>query len=77
MILISFSRDYVERRVEEVLRNCRNGLTFEELRNILEVEGIYIDGVELRGIVARMVRKGVVCKEISSSRRKLLLKLCG
>lgn len=73
---MSFSRKDVEKLVKQILSTTSEGLTFEEIRNYLELKGVYIDGLELRKIVADMIRSNTLCKEVSSNRKKLLLKLC-
>ena len=63
--------------VKSVLAEKRDFITFDDLRSIIEdVKNIYIDGVKLRKVVADMVREGIICKEPSAERRKLLFKLC-
>ncbi|MCC6015809.1 MAG: hypothetical protein LM582_02050 [Desulfurococcaceae archaeon] len=73
---MSFSENYVENKVVEVVRGAEKGLTFEELREYLESQGIYLNSVELRKVVASLIKRGTLCKYPSFERRKLLLKLC-
>lgn len=61
-------------RIVELIRN-RGALSFDELRAGLEEQGVYIDGKVLRGVVADLLREGILYKEPSASRRKMLLKL--
>lgn len=61
----------------EIIARKPEGITFDALRDELESEeGIYIDGVKLRKIVAEMIREGIVCKEPSSELKKMLMKIC-
>ncbi|MEM1644799.1 MAG: hypothetical protein QXL96_02830 [Ignisphaera sp.] len=73
---MSFSREDVEKLIKQILSIAFKGLTFEEIRNHLELKGIYIDGFELRKIIADMVRNNILCKEVLLDRRKFLFKLC-
>jgi len=73
---LSFSKEYVVSKIKEILSETREGLRFEEVRDRLESTGIYVDGYILRKIVAEMVREKVICKEVSPTKRKLLLRLC-
>lgn len=60
----------------KILVDHRDGLTFEELRDHLEVNGYYIDGLILRKIVARLILNNTICKVPSKEKKKLLLILC-
>ncbi|MEM1525931.1 MAG: hypothetical protein QW775_05940 [Ignisphaera sp.] len=73
---MGFSRKDVEILVKQTLSTASKGLTFEEIRSYLELKRVYVDGLELRKIIADMVRDNVLCKEVSPNRRKLLIKLC-
>ncbi len=64
----------LEKLVLEVVGG--RALSFDELRDELEAQGIYIDGRVLRKVVAELVRRGVLCKTPSAERRKLLLHIC-
>lgn len=74
---MGFSRKDVEILVKQALSTASKGLTFEEIRSYLELKGVYVNGLELRKIIADMVRDNALCKEVSPNRRKLLIKLCG
>ncbi|MEM0371732.1 MAG: hypothetical protein QXG46_01965 [Ignisphaera sp.] len=74
---MSYSRKDVEKFIIEILtRYSDNGILFEELRNELESMGIYIDGLFLRKTIADMIRNGIICKEVSSSKKRFYLILC-
>jgi hypothetical protein len=58
------------------LQKHTEGIVFDELRKDLEMQGIYVDGVMLRKIVADLIKEKIVCKEPSPKLRKMVLKLC-
>ncbi len=66
----------LKRRVLDILQKHTEGIVFDELRKDLEMQGIYVDGVMLRKIVADLIKEKIVCKEPSPKLRKMVLKLC-
>jgi hypothetical protein len=66
----------VEKTVIEILSKNENGLSFEELRELLEKNGYYLNGLMLRKIIAKLINSGIICKIPSEKRKKLLLILC-
>jgi len=66
----------VEKTVIEILSKNENGLSFEELRELLEENGYYLNGLMLRKIIAKLINNGIICKIPSEKRKKLLLTLC-
>lgn len=75
-IYMGYSGEDVEKSVEKVLQEKSEGLSFEELREVLDSLGIYTDGVSLRRILVNMIKKRRICKSVSLERRKMLLRLC-
>lgn len=65
----------IEKVVIQILANYRDGLTFEELREILEYSGYYIDGLTLRKIIANLIHSNIIYKIPSEKRKKFLLTL--
>ncbi len=55
--------------------SSRKNLSFDELRDLLEDEGIYMDGRCLRKYIASLVREGAIVKKPDRERNKLLLSL--
>ncbi len=66
--------DSIDRIVLEIVKSKKPSL--DELREELESRGLYLDGRELRKVVAEMVRMGVLCKVWDPSRRRFRLHLC-
>ncbi len=64
----------LEKLILEIVEN--RALSFDELRDELEAQGIYIDGRILRKVVAELIRRRMLCKTPSAERRKLLLHIC-
>jgi hypothetical protein len=67
----------LKRKIIEILKQQHEGLVFDSLREVLEEkEGVYVEGMLIRRIVADMVREGLICREPSATLRRMLLKLC-
>lgn len=66
----------VEKAIIEILAKYREGLTFEELREILEENGYYLNGLILRRIISSLILSHTICKSPLKERKKLLLILC-
>lgn len=66
----------LKRKILDILQKHAEGIIFDELREDLENQGIYVDGVMLRKIVADLIRGKIICKEPSPKLRKMILKLC-
>lgn len=73
---MSFSEEDVVRLIKAIISQSSDGLEFEELRDYLELKGVYVDSYILRKIIAKMIRENIVCKEVSSVKKRFLLKLC-
>jgi len=58
-----------------VMECVERPLEFVEIRNCLERRGMYVDGVVLRKVVAELVRRGLLCREVS--RNRILFYRCG
>ncbi|MEM4484831.1 MAG: hypothetical protein QW366_03305 [Sulfolobales archaeon] len=70
-----FNRRLLEEKILEIIKN-RDEITFDELRELLEIEGLYYDGLYIRRVVSDLIRRGVVAKMISSNRRnKFILRI--
>ena len=63
-------------KILDILQKHAEGIIFDELREDLENQGIYVDGITLRKIVADLIRGKIICKEPSPKLRKMILKLC-
>lgn len=48
---------------------------FVEIRDCLENDGVFLDGLELRKIIAELVRSGILCREVK--RNRVLFYRCG
>lgn len=66
----------LEAIVVQILAEYEIGLTFEELREVLERRGYYVDGLTLRKCIAHLINSNTICKTLLSSRRRFLLTLC-
>ena len=66
----------VEKAIIEILTRYREGLTFEELRGILEESGYYLNGLVLRRAVSNLILSNTVCKTPLKEKKKFLLILC-
>lgn len=64
----------LDEKILSVLR-ARGSTSFDELREELEKEGIYMDSRCLRKKVADMIRSGRISKKPDPASRKLLLTL--
>jgi hypothetical protein len=74
---MSSVEELLKKRITEILKAHPKGLVFDKLREFLEEgEGIYVNGVFLRRIVASMIVEGIICKEPSETLKKMMLKLC-
>jgi len=74
---VSSAEEFLRKKIVEVLKAHCEGLVFDKLREVLEErEGVYVDGVLLRRVVAIMIREGTICKEPSALIKRMLLKLC-
>ncbi|MEM1634012.1 MAG: hypothetical protein QXU60_00225 [Sulfolobales archaeon] len=70
-----FNRRLLEEKILEIIKN-RDEITFDELRELLEIEGLYYDGLYIRRVVSDLIRRGVIAKMISSNRRnKFILRI--
>jgi hypothetical protein len=76
MNLESSVEDTLKRKILDILQKHAEGIIFDELREDMEKQGIYVDGIMLRKIVADLIREKIVCKEPSPKLRKMVLKLC-
>lgn len=66
----------VEKVIMQILASRKDGLTFEELRESLEYNGYYLDGLILRKFIAHLIRSNNICKVPSEKGKKLVLVLC-
>lgn len=74
---MSSVEEFLKRKIIEILKQQHEGLVFDSLREVLEEkEGVYVEGMLIRRIVADMVREGLICREPSATLRRMLLKLC-
>jgi len=74
---VSSVEEFLKRKIIEILKQRREGLVFDNLREVLEEkEGVYVEGMLIRRIVADMVREGLICREPSATLRRMLLRLC-
>uniref|UniRef100_A0A7J2U5E7 Uncharacterized protein n=1 Tax=Ignisphaera aggregans TaxID=334771 RepID=A0A7J2U5E7_9CREN len=74
---MSSVEEFLKRKIIEILKQRREGLVFDNLREVLEEkEGVYVEGMLIRRIVADMVREGLICREPSATLRRMLLRLC-
>jgi len=74
---VSSVEEFLKRKIIEILKQQHEGLVFDSLREVLEEkEGVYVEGMLIRRIVADMVREGLICREPSATLRRMLLKLC-
>jgi hypothetical protein len=55
-------------KLVSLITNSRSGYTFDELRELLENEGIYIDGLCLRKILSDLLRKDLIKKCLSEEK---------
>jgi len=77
MNFVSSVEEFLKRKIIEILKQQREGLVFDSLREVLEEkEGVYVEGMLIRRIVADMVREGLICREPSATLRRMLLRLC-
>jgi len=77
MNFVSSVEEFLKRKIIEILKQRREGLVFDNLREVLEEkEGVYVEGMLIRRIVADMVREGLICREPSATLRRMLLRLC-
>ncbi|MCC6030244.1 MAG: hypothetical protein GU359_06330 [Desulfurococcales archaeon] len=66
----------IKEKILMYIRKSDEGLTYDELRDLLEREGVYIDGVCLRKIISDMIRERIIIKELSDKKRnKFVYKL--
>lgn len=61
--------DELMRKVISAISASSNGLTFDELRDALEREGVYIDATCLRKTVSQMLRENKIMKCFSEKKR--------
>jgi hypothetical protein len=77
MNFVSSVEEFLKRKIIEILKQRHEGLVFDNLREVLEEkEGVYVEGMLIRRIVADMVREGLICREPSATLRRMLLRLC-
>ena len=77
MNFVSSVEEFLKRKIIEILKQRHEGLVFDSLREVLEEkEGVYVEGMLIRRIVADMVREGLICREPSATLRRMLLRLC-
>jgi len=67
----SITELFLRKEIMECLRNRE--LSYDELRECLESKGIYVEGLQLRSIIASMIRSGEIRKVIDPLKRKFIL----
>ncbi|RLG88818.1 MAG: hypothetical protein DRO15_02005 [Thermoprotei archaeon] len=68
----SITELFLRKEIIECLRSRE--LSYDELRECLESKGIYIEGLQLRSIIASMIRSGEIKKIIDPIKRKFVLR---